>query len=371
MRSAKQVNVKLVKVCSQCYNMSNTTWTCAEPGIPCGHAFFRSKPWQHGERQIVYKGILFPGDGHQERSVGVRVGRCAGWNKTYCQRVVIQCQKVRELAKKFNERQIAMTTIRSLVPRMAIMDDVANNRGRRLSENEWVLIDEQRLNYLSDCQNKITDTFMHFTYHASGGQLVVCAFKGANSEKQLTLTDTVVHSLGKHYGDLDNGPDGMKAVFKNHTCNEMCNGWSKPPVEEEGIILEVKVILDRSPSLSPSAPPLEQDSKSWNEDDHTITTKNYNGGHFEGQVRDACQQISALLADQNSRNSIISAKSRQSPVYSEHQPPVYFERSPPPYCELPPSYWESETCNQCYHGDIRPGTTRTQSLLNLVDPTGH
>ncbi|XP_041361100.1 alpha-protein kinase vwkA-like [Gigantopelta aegis] len=355
--------------------MPNKTFCCRAPGIPEGQVYFKKKPWLNEERAVTFKGYLVPGDNGGTK-VFVKVGRCADWNKEFCQKEVKKCQTVRQLAMEFNKRKIASTKIRSLVPRMAEMDkvDTKTRIERKLRKGEMVLIDEERLNSLSDCQNNITDTFMHFTYHASGGQLVVCDFKGANSENQLTLADTAVHSADERYGDLDNGPDGMRAVFQNHTCNEMCNGWSKPPFEEETITSEVKVILDRSSSLSPSAPPLEQDYRSCTEHAQTISIHNSNNGHFEEQVPDACQQIGALFVDNNSRNSITFATFRQSPdyfvrpppEYSERSPPVYFERTPPQYCELPPSYWESETCNQCYHGDIRLGITRTESLRNLV-----
>ncbi|XP_041361773.1 alpha-protein kinase vwkA-like [Gigantopelta aegis] len=316
--------------------MPNKTFCCRQPGIIGGQTYFKKKPWLHGERAIIFKGYLVPGvDGITK--VFVKVGRYAGWNEEFCQIEVKKCQTVRRLVNKFNKGEIASTKIRSLVPRMAEMEKVASTTKieRKLRKGEMVLIDEERLDSLFHYQNKITDTFMHFTYHASGGQVVVCDFKGANSENQLTLADTVVHSADKLYGDLDNGPDGMRAVFQNHTCNEVCNGWSKPPVEEEATTSKVKVIKDR--------PFLEEDFRSWTEHMQTISTHKSNGGHFE----DECQQ--------NYRNWITRAMFRQSPdycvrlpakyfeypppEYSERSPPISSERTPSQYCELPPSYW--------------------------------
>ncbi|XP_052060728.1 alpha-protein kinase 1-like [Mytilus californianus] len=80
-----------------------------------------------------------------------------------------------------------------------------------------------------DCP-PILKAFLHFTYHKSEGKLVICDFQGAEDEsKILHLTVPTVHSIEMSFGPKDQGEEGIKEVFSNHKCNELCRkDWMKP-----------------------------------------------------------------------------------------------------------------------------------------------
>jgi len=83
------------------------------------------------------------------------------------------------------------------------------------------------------------EAFSHYTYHKSGGQMIVCDLQGRyrydryNSSKcRFELTDPAICSRRRNYGPTDLGEKGIESFFANHKCNQFChaNGtrWSSP-----------------------------------------------------------------------------------------------------------------------------------------------
>jgi hypothetical protein len=83
------------------------------------------------------------------------------------------------------------------------------------------------------------EAFSHFSYHKTGGQLIVCDLQGRHrhdafnsSRCRFELTDVAICSRQRQYGPTDLGEKGIESFFANHTCNEFCNRdgnrWSRP-----------------------------------------------------------------------------------------------------------------------------------------------
>ena len=83
------------------------------------------------------------------------------------------------------------------------------------------------------------EAFTHYTYHRSGGQLIVCDLQGRyrfdpykSTRCRFELTDPAIASRRRVYGPTDLGEKGIENFFVNHTCNQFChaNGerWSRP-----------------------------------------------------------------------------------------------------------------------------------------------
>lgn len=83
------------------------------------------------------------------------------------------------------------------------------------------------------------EAFSHFSYHRTGGQLVVCDLQGRyrhdsfNSRRcRFELTDAAICSRQRRYGPTDLGEKGIETFFANHECNRFChaNGsrWARP-----------------------------------------------------------------------------------------------------------------------------------------------
>ncbi|XP_038062564.1 uncharacterized protein LOC119733055 [Patiria miniata] len=75
--------------------------------------------------------------------------------------------------------------------------------------------------------------FSHFTYHASGGEILVSDLQGVMSGTRYTFTDPAVLSGGTElgvYGPTDLGKFGIVRFFKSPSCNELCKGLNKPQI---------------------------------------------------------------------------------------------------------------------------------------------
>ena len=83
------------------------------------------------------------------------------------------------------------------------------------------------------------EAFTHYTYHRSGGSLIVCDLQGryrfnkySKSKCRFELTDPAICSRSRNYGVTDLGEKGIESFFANHICNKFCNSdgarWQRP-----------------------------------------------------------------------------------------------------------------------------------------------
>lgn len=84
----------------------------------------------------------------------------------------------------------------------------------------------------SDRDVRVMAAFTHFTYHQSGGTLIVCDLQGRYRSKgrksRFELTDPAVCSVARGYGPTDLGRQGIESFFANFTPNEYTqNHWLK------------------------------------------------------------------------------------------------------------------------------------------------
>jgi hypothetical protein len=76
---------------------------------------------------------------------------------------------------------------------------------------------------------RVMQALSHFSYHASGGQFLLCDLQGGVHPDQVILTDPVILSRSQEYGVTDLGADGIRNFFARHQCNEFCKAfWTKP-----------------------------------------------------------------------------------------------------------------------------------------------
>jgi hypothetical protein len=75
----------------------------------------------------------------------------------------------------------------------------------------------------------VMQSLSHFSYHSSGGRLVLCDLQGGIYSDGAVLTDPVVMSADQKYGPTDLGREGIVTFFARHVCNQYCrSSWTKP-----------------------------------------------------------------------------------------------------------------------------------------------
>lgn len=99
------------------------------------------------------------------------------------------------------------------------------------SNNGWISQDE-------GWRGEAMEAFTHYTYHRSGGNMIVCDLQGRyrhnryqTSRSRFELTDIAVCSRRCSYGPTDLGEKGIDSFFHNHVCNQFCcvdGHWARP-----------------------------------------------------------------------------------------------------------------------------------------------
>jgi hypothetical protein len=100
------------------------------------------------------------------------------------------------------------------------------------SNNGWIANSD-------DWTVEAMEAFSHFTYHRSGGQMIVCDLQGrhrydrySDRRSRFELTDPAICSRRRNYGPTDLGEKGIESFFANHQCNQFCNAngeqWHLP-----------------------------------------------------------------------------------------------------------------------------------------------
>lgn len=145
---------------------------------------------------------------------------------------------------------------------VSLLNKVFSHNKRRPSSGEWILLEEMiqgrgnLVQFVDKCgrmyreksgsgtglgsgsgsgsacsldNRELLEAFVHFTYQASGGQLVVCGLEGLEDEQGALIVKTpVIHSRHKGYGETDQGLPGIQRVMSRHVCNQHCRRILRP-----------------------------------------------------------------------------------------------------------------------------------------------
>jgi hypothetical protein len=89
----------------------------------------------------------------------------------------------------------------------------------------------QKVSQASDSSwSNVLQALSHFSYHKSGGAVLLCDLQGGFTDEGVVLSDPVIMShVAEQYGPTDLGSKGISTFFSTHKCNKYCGAnWSKP-----------------------------------------------------------------------------------------------------------------------------------------------
>lgn len=82
----------------------------------------------------------------------------------------------------------------------------------------------------ADVTATVAQALSHFTYHASDGAELLCDLQGGKTGDSYVLSDVVIMSMSKKYGNTDLGPTGIENWLHAHRCTQFCSSswksWS-------------------------------------------------------------------------------------------------------------------------------------------------
>ena len=99
----------------------------------------------------------------------------------------------------------------------------------------------------------------HYSYHSSGGMLVLCDLQCGTASARggggLVVTDPVIMSRFKgKYGPTDLGSEGIVTFFSQHNCGRFCDArWTRPKNSRYAVLPVVAGTSNTAHSYAPAA----------------------------------------------------------------------------------------------------------------------
>lgn len=106
-----------------------------------------------------------------------------------------------------------------------------------------------RSGFVEEHHRSTPQAFSHYTFQASGGQLMVVDIQGVGD----LYTDPQFHTLsGAEFGEGNLGPRGMALFFRGHECDSLCETLRLCPFPQSALDVErIKNGLFKRPERDP------------------------------------------------------------------------------------------------------------------------
>jgi hypothetical protein len=83
----------------------------------------------------------------------------------------------------------------------------------------------------ADVTATVAQALSHYSYHTSDGTELLCDLQGGKIGDSYVLSDVVMMSMSKKYGNTDLGPTGIENWLHHHRCTQFCSSswknWSR------------------------------------------------------------------------------------------------------------------------------------------------
>jgi Alpha-kinase family len=185
-----------------------------------------------GEFRIVYAGKFVGGERNQQEAVCKTFKpQYSLLENEYYEFDFKVADKAIEMAKLWNnycqqgkEIMITKGSIMGSAPQR-LVEPLIRFFTKFTSNNGWISADE-------GWAGEAMEAFSHYTYHKSGGFLLVCDLQGRyrhdpydSRRCRFELTDPAICSRNRLYGPTDLGLKGIESFFAHHRCNQFCNSF--------------------------------------------------------------------------------------------------------------------------------------------------
>ena len=203
---------------------------------------FDSTPFAEGRFRLAYKGtITSPPNLAGQKCVVKESKDSYTWKLTDWDKAVEIHEMAKTMASSFNKVHNCTLSIHygDLAVHMVTKSD--SDDGPEL--NEYVLVESyipgdftkwcNNYGYISS-SSELMPAFMHWSWYNSNGQKMIADLQGVRTGTEYLLTDPVIlsNSLGGKYGCTDTGVEGMAMFFLKHECNQFCDMYPKPTIQD-------------------------------------------------------------------------------------------------------------------------------------------
>ncbi|KAI1169547.1 kinase-like domain-containing protein [Nemania sp. FL0916] len=216
---------------------------------------WEEKVFASGAFKDVYQGWYIGGGRDGRRCVAKEFKTGSVFEESYfaeemrvierTQRIIDDCHKARFIDKRILLNRPEVWD-RCHNGSKTLVEPMIDNFEKFNSNTGWV-------SPTGDVWSEAMQALSHFSYHNSGGRLLLCDLQGGCYSNGYVLSDPVIMSQTKlSYGPTDLGPEGICVFFSRHKCGLYCRKeWLMPKIQGLG---PVKSPMQRGTAMAAYLP---------------------------------------------------------------------------------------------------------------------
>ena len=218
-------------------------------------------PFAEGGFRYVAKGMYTEGSRRGEGCVCKWFKSGFVYESTFYDVDIKAMREALGIIEQWNRSQFVNKPIRLNIPEVwQFTPESSRDRAHSLTLLEPYIGNYQKFNSNTGWADESTpwprvmQALSHFSFHVSGGQLVLCDLQGGIYSNGVVLTDPVILSRQQgRFGVTDLGPKGISTFFAEHTCNEYCKStWQKPTDQSRYHLMQQGTSMMNVPKHVPS-----------------------------------------------------------------------------------------------------------------------
>ena len=213
-------------------------------------AIYQTEPFSEGACRYAYNAYYTDSHSsryHGEKAIVKKLKNFTYWKREDWDEETKLATKAKELVDKWNATRFPFihkffrNATRTVTKQYIIhVPEVIRNigTGGDFKYGEWVTLEPfieghyEKWNSNSGWSKEeylSVHAFCHWTYHYSGGLLLLCDAQGVRNGDSYCLTDPAICSMHKgQYGMTDCGEAAIAQWFREHRCNTFCKpGWKR------------------------------------------------------------------------------------------------------------------------------------------------
>lgn len=147
---------------------------------------------------------------------------------------LLTSEKAVDIISKFNKGGFVNKVIQVNLPQVWTFEQGSSRAGQKVLQEPFIE-KYQKLNSNTGWSDdstpwpRVMQALSHYSYHSSGGKLLLCDIQGGVYSNGVVLTDPVIMSTTRTFGPTDLGTTGISSFFAYHKCNEYCRSSCAMP----------------------------------------------------------------------------------------------------------------------------------------------
>lgn len=194
------------------------------------------KPFAQGAFRYVASGRYKGGYLDGKKCVFKWFKTGATFDKEYFSLDIQAVDKAMELVRAFNKAEVVRGIVRVSQPEVwKFSENCGPDWAGKKQLTERYIHNYEHFNSNTGWSDtsvrwgEVMQALSHFTYHETGGRLMLVDLQGGVYPGGVILSDPVILSVDRAYGVTDLGPRGISSFFAAHSCTDWCRrSWATP-----------------------------------------------------------------------------------------------------------------------------------------------